>query len=70
MSNITFITFYTKETIYEEIYNTHLKPSLEKFNLSYKVYPIDSLGTWFKNTINKPRIIQQALDEKVRRIRK
>ena len=60
-NKITFISFYTKNTIYEDIFYSYLKPGLDKWKLPCKIYPIESNGVWFKNAIQKPIIIQQAL---------
>lgn len=62
-NKITFVTFYTKNTVYEDIFHSHLKVGLEKWNLPYKVYVIESESNWFRNAIQKPIIIQRALDE-------
>ena len=58
-----YISYYTKGTIYEEIMNTHLLPSLEKWKLKYHIYEIDSTGQWHTNARLKPRIIKKALEE-------
>lgn len=61
MSNLIFISFYTKDTIYEKAINNYLIPSLQKFDLPYYTWGIENQGTWAKNTINKPLIILEAM---------
>ena len=63
MKNIIFISYYTKNTIYEEIINTHLIPSLKKWDLKYHIFDIENKGSWQLNAIQKPVILQQALNK-------
>ncbi len=58
-----FISFYTKMTIYQEAINKYLIPSLKKLNLKYHVYAIETLGDWKSNAIQKPIILQKALND-------
>lgn len=58
-----FISYYTKDTIYQDAINKYLIPSLKKLNLDYHIYAIETLGDWRSNAIQKPLIIQKALNE-------
>ena len=58
-----FISFYTKMTIYQDAINKYLIPSLVKLNLDYHVYAIETLGDWKSNAIQKPIILQRALND-------
>ena len=58
-----FISFYTKMTIYQEAINKYLIPSLKKLKLEYKIYDIETLGDWKSNAIQKPVILQRALND-------
>jgi hypothetical protein len=48
-------------TIYEEAVNKYLIPSLKKLDLDYYIFPIESLGQWRQNAIQKPLILKEAL---------
>lgn len=56
------IGFYTKDTPYEDEYLL-MKESMDAFNLSYHVYPIDNKGKWEHNCGMKGTILRQALDD-------
>lgn len=66
--NSTFIlgSFYTKDTPYQEVACEYfLKSAINLFlshNLDWKLYAVDSLGTWTKNVAEKPRVIKEMLD--------
>jgi len=55
------ISYYTVNTKYEEVMNTHLLPSLKKFDLEYQISGIDSLGNWQENTTYKATFICERL---------
>lgn len=61
MNKLKYVSFYTEDTIYEEVYNSHLLPSLKRNLLSYWVKGIKNKGSWAKNTIQKPAVILEAL---------
>ena len=63
MTKPIFISFYTKNTIYQDISNKMLTPSLEKLKLEYHIYNIKSLGDWKSNAILKPKILLRALND-------
>lgn len=58
-----FVTFYTKDTIYEWAFEKYLKPTLEKFKLDYWAKPIGNKGLWRLNTIQKPPVILEAMEK-------
>ncbi len=58
-----FISYYTKNTIYQDAINKYLIPSLKKLELQYHIYDIETLGDWKSNAIQKPIILQKALIE-------
>jgi len=45
-----YTAYYTKDTRYEVIAKEQLIPSLKRWDLSYRVERIPSLGDWYKNT--------------------
>lgn len=57
-----FISYYTKDTIYQEAINKYLIPSLLKLELKHYIYEIETLGDWKSNAIQKPLILKQALE--------
>lgn len=57
------VSWFTKDTPYEEVMNTYLRPSLEKLDIPYKIYPVEPLKNWRQNTNLKPQIVEQALNE-------
>lgn len=63
MDKPLYITYYTKGTIYEEVFKTTLLPSLEKWGLDYHAYEIEDTGQWHTNARLKPQIIKRALEE-------
>jgi len=58
-----FVSYYTKHTPYEIVINRHLLPSLKKWNLSYHIEGIDSLGNWYNNTAFKAKFILAMLEK-------
>lgn len=59
----TIVSWYTLNTVYEEIINNNLLPSLDKLNLISKIYAVPSTGNWIKNTRLKSQITKRALEE-------
>ena len=57
-----FISYYTKDTIYQDAVNKYLIPSLLKLELKHYIYEIETLGDWKSNAIQKPVILKQALE--------
>lgn len=57
-----FISYYTRGTPYEEEVK-NLIGSLKKFNLTYVVYPTESVGSWCGNCALKPSILLRALND-------
>jgi len=55
------ISYYTKDSPYEEVMKTHLLPSLQKFGLDYDIEGIEDLGDWQKNTHYKAKFIKEML---------
>jgi len=62
MNNITFISYYT-EGVYEQVINTYLVPSLQKFHLTYLLKEYPSRNTWGENIKYKPQFILDTLNE-------
>lgn len=56
------ISFYTKDTPYEEEVQNLLR-SCEKFNIEHQVEAISSTGSWEMNCAFKPLFIYQKLEE-------
>lgn len=63
MNNLIFVSYYTKNTIYEKVINNYLLPSLKKFNLKYHIEAIENKGNFFLNVIQKPVIAYNALNK-------
>ncbi len=62
MNKPIFISYYTKDTIYQDAINKYLIPSLLKLELKHYIYEIETLGDWKSNAIQKPLILKQALE--------
>jgi len=60
---MNIISWYTSETEYENVMYEYLQPSLNLLKLPYKIYPMDSLGDWRKNTCLKPIVIEKAFED-------
>ena len=56
------IAFYTKDSVYKEVLDTHLMPTLEKLDLDYEITEVPNLHNWHKNVAQKPMFIKNALD--------
>lgn len=56
-----FISYYTRNTPYEEIMNTRLLPSLKTMNLQYDIQEIPDLQNWNANTAYKSKFIHEML---------
>ena len=56
-----YIAWYTAGTVYEEIFKTHLEPTLQKYNLDYEAIPMPNYGRWNHNVAQKPLAILNAL---------
>ncbi len=63
MNKPIFISYYTKDTIYQDAINKYLIPSLDKLKLRYYIYNIETLGDWKSNAIQKPNILMRALND-------
>lgn len=61
MNPIRFISSYTKGTIYKNIMDNYLRPSLEKFNLPYHIFEVKDLGHWAVNSRQRPLYIKEAM---------
>jgi len=55
------VSYYTKDTPYEEVIKKYLIPSLDKFKLKYQIEGVPNLGSWKANTDYKPKFILNAL---------
>lgn len=56
-----YIAWYTENTIYEELFKSHLEPSLQKYELDYEGIPMPNYHRWNSNVAQKPYAILQAL---------
>lgn len=59
----TIVSWYTIDTPYKEILDTHLLPTLIKFDLPHKIYPMEASKNWVQNTNLKSLVIEKALEE-------
>jgi len=55
------ISYFTRNTPYEKVMNTHLLPSLKKFDLPYDIEAVEDFGNWQKNTSYKAQFVFQKL---------
>ena len=55
------ISYYTKNTPYEQVANDFIIPSVKKFNLDNEIKPISTLGSWSANTGYKCSFIKEML---------
>ena len=62
MNPIRFISSYTEGTIYKDIMDNYLRPSLEKFNLPHHIFSVKDLGHWAVNSRQRPLYIKQAME--------
>ena len=62
MKGWQLITFYTRNTPYEQIVD-RLRKSCTKLGISLKEYAVDSDRDWAKNCQKKAQIISQAMEE-------
>src|SRR5438105_15632315 len=60
MKNLCFISYYTKDTLYEKD-AMRLKASCENFGLEHCIEGIDSFGKWHQHTLFKPTFILNKL---------
>jgi len=65
---LRIITYYTKNSIYEEQFFEVFEPSMKRFDLPYEAYAVEDKGSWIKNVSIKPAIIFTALEKYNRRI--
>ena len=61
--NFTILSWFTKNTQYEEVFNTYFRASMDELNLDYKFIVMPSQSNWTANTNLKPQVIEQALNE-------
>lgn len=57
------VSFYTKNTPYEQVANEFLLPTVKKFNLDYYVEAIEDLGSWDANTSYKSVFLLECLNK-------
>jgi hypothetical protein len=55
------VSYYTKNTPYEEVMNELLLPSLQRWKLDYDVQGINDLGSWQSNTSYKATFCRDML---------
>lgn len=56
-----YALFYTKDTPYERE-AIECEKTLRAFNLNYRIWPVDSRGSWELNTQIKASVVKDALD--------
>ena len=55
------ISYYTENTPYEQVMNTRLRPSLEKWGLKHYIEAVPDFGDWYRNTSYKSKFVQKCL---------
>lgn len=63
MNKVIFSTFYTKDTVYENVYKQYFQTSLMKWGYMCSVLPVDKIGDWYANVAQKPKIIKHLLKQ-------
>ncbi len=58
---MVFVSFFSKNSPYEQIIESYLIPSLKKWNLSYDIDAFKDKGSWIKNVQHKPQFIKNML---------
>ena len=56
-----YVSFVSKNTVYEEVVNKYLIPSFKRWNLRYDIDYIENRGSWAKNIYYKPEFINKML---------
>lgn len=62
-SNFVICSFYTKNTVYEQIIKECLIPSIVKWDLPSCIIDVDNEGTWKRNVAKKPTIISELMHD-------
>jgi len=55
------ISYYTKDTPYDEVAHDYIIPSCKKFNLDCDIVGVDDLGNWQLNTGFKAKFVKEML---------
>ena len=63
MTPFRIISFYTKNTPYEQIMKDYLEKSIKKLKLNYTIYAIMPGNSWLENVRHKPSIVKNALQD-------
>ena len=58
---MVFVSFYSKNSPYEQIIKEYLIPSLKKWELTYDIEGFEDKGSWMKNVQYKPQFIKNML---------
>lgn len=58
-----YISYFTQGTVYEEVMNELLLPSLKKWKLKYDIQGIKNKGSWSLNTAMKSKFIIDMLNK-------
>lgn len=61
MNNFKVVSYYTENTVYKDIANEYLIPSLQKTKLEWEVDAVANKKDWYKNTAYKPSYIYMKL---------
>jgi len=56
-----YVSFVSKNTVYEKVAEQYLIPSLKKWNLRYDIDYIENRGSWAENVYYKPEFINKML---------
>jgi len=58
-----YVAWYTKDSVYQDIFQSHLEPTLKEYNLDYTVYPMPNYNKWNYNVCQKPSVVLKAIKE-------
>lgn len=58
-----FVSYFTKNTPYEQVIEEFLIPSLKQFNLPYDIEEVEDRGDWVSNTAYKSKHLLNMLNK-------
>jgi len=56
-----YVAWYTQDTVYEDIFHSHLEPTIKEYGLDSLIYPMPNKKSWNANVAQKPQVIMNAL---------
>ena len=56
-----YIAWYTKKSIYEDLFHSHLEPTLIEYGLDYEGIAMPNYSKWNYNVAQKPTVVKEVL---------